>query len=145
MLSFVDMRRRELSIDGETKCRYMKDDREQEEKAGQHGGQGGEQCATMVTGESQTAVAVWDWRLEEDGEARKRRQCILRNMPTQINAVGSVLYPTQPCVRWGSSSLSLPCTLPLPLLFPFAVSAQILATSPNAAISPASLSKMVVT
>lgn len=48
MVSIVDMRC-ELSIDGETKCRYMKDDREQEEKAGQHGGEGREQRAAMVT------------------------------------------------------------------------------------------------
>jgi hypothetical protein len=30
----------ELSIDGETKRSYMTDEREQEEKAGQHGGEG---------------------------------------------------------------------------------------------------------
>lgn len=53
MPSFVNMgtRRIELSVDGETKCSYMKYDREdEEEKTGQHGGEG-EQCAAMVTNE----------------------------------------------------------------------------------------------
>ncbi len=49
MVSFVDMRRYELSIDGEMKCGHMKDDREQEEKVGQHGGEGEQQCTAIVT------------------------------------------------------------------------------------------------
>jgi hypothetical protein len=62
MISFVDMRRCEPSIDGETLCRYMKDDREQEEKAGQHGGEGREQCTAMVTDEP-SCIMGWALRL----------------------------------------------------------------------------------
>jgi hypothetical protein len=89
MLSFVDMRRCELSIDRERRCSYMKDDREQEEKAGQHGGERQEQCAAMVT-----AKPIIDyWALGASRTAARRgsgllgsRQCILRNMLTQTNA-----------------------------------------------------------
>lgn len=65
----MDMRC-ELSIDGETKCSYMKD-REQEEKAGQHGGESEEQYAAMVTSEHIDIRRLECGRRRESGEAKQ--------------------------------------------------------------------------